>query len=107
MNTSFGGSDANDDTGDSCETGGCGESSDCRDSVDCGESGNCWEFGYCGKPRGGEAGGVGEAGGGGGETGSRSTLKLELSRLDCWFSEKLFFDSFTIFLILLKNVFSW
>ena len=41
LNASFGGSDANDDTGDSCETGGCGDSSDCRDSADCGESGNC------------------------------------------------------------------
>ena len=41
LNTSFGGSDVDDDNGDSCETGGCGESSDCRESVDCGESGNC------------------------------------------------------------------
>ena len=48
LNTSFGGSDVDDDNGDSCETGGCGESSDCRESVDCGESGNCWEFGDCG-----------------------------------------------------------
>ena len=153
LNTSFGGSDIDDDTGDSCETGGCGESSDCRDSVDCGESGNCWEFGDCGEPGAGETGGVGEVGGGG-EPGSRSTLKSKLSRLDCclerincedwnssfkicseywllfsllvhgtscklfvrsgdigvdlfWFSEKLFFDSVTVFLIPLKNVSSW
>ena len=41
LNTSFGGSDVDDDNKDSCETGSCGESSDCRESADCGESGNC------------------------------------------------------------------
>ena len=41
LNTSFGGSDVDDDNGDNCETGGCGQSSDCRESVDYGESGNC------------------------------------------------------------------
>ena len=63
-------------------------------------SGNCSEFDDCGEPVGGETGDVGEAGGGGkagggGEPRSRSTLKLKLSRLDCWFSEKLFFNSFS------------
>ena len=48
LSTSFGGSDVDDNNGDSCETGGCGMSSDCRESVDCGESSNCWEFGDCG-----------------------------------------------------------
>ena len=41
LNTSFGGSDVDGDTGDSWETCGCGESSDCRESVDCGELGDC------------------------------------------------------------------
>ena len=41
LNTSFDGSDADDDNKDSCETGGCGEPSDCRESVNCGESANC------------------------------------------------------------------
>ena len=42
--------------------------------VDCGEAGNCWEFGECGEPCGGETGG-------GGERGSRSTLKVKLSTI--------------------------
>ena len=70
LNTSFGGSDVDDNTGDSCETGGCDESSDCTESVD------------CGKPGGGDTGGVGEAGDGG-EPGSITTLTSKLSRLDC------------------------
>ena len=48
LDTSFGGSDANDDNGDSCETSSCGESSNCRESVDCGQSGNCLDVGDCG-----------------------------------------------------------
>ena len=74
LNTSFGGSDVDGDTGDSWETCGCGESSNCRESVDCGELGDC------GQPGGGETGGVGEVGDGG-EPGSRSTLKSKLPRL--------------------------
>ena len=53
-----------------------------------------------------EVAGGGEAAGGR-EPGSISTLKLQSSRLDCWSSEKGFFDSFTVFLIPLKNVSSW
>ena len=41
LNTSFGGSDVDDDNGDSYKTSGCGESSNCGESVDCGESCNC------------------------------------------------------------------
>ena len=44
LNTSFGGSDVDDNNGDRCKPGGCGESSDCRKSVDRRNCGNCWEF---------------------------------------------------------------
>ena len=81
LNTSFGGSDVDDNIGNSCETGGCDESSDCTESVDCGKPGNYWEFGGCGEPGGGDTEGVGEAGDGG-EPGSRTTLKSKLLRLD-------------------------
>ena len=74
LNTSFGGSNVYNDTGDSCKIGSCDKASDCREFVDCGEAGNCWEFGECGEPCGGETGG-------GGERGSRSTLKVKLSTI--------------------------
>ena len=41
LNTSFGGSDVDDNNGDRCKPGGCGESSDCRKSVDHRNCGNC------------------------------------------------------------------
>ena len=87
LNASFGGSDVDNNTGDSCETDGCGVSSDCRESVDCGRSGNFGEFGDFGESGGGENDGSGEAGGGG-KPDSWSTLRSKLSRLDC-FLEKI------------------
>ena len=77
LDTSFGGSDANDNNGDSCETSSCGESSNCRESVDCGQSGNCLDVGDCGQLGGGETGELGETCDGG-KPGSRSTLKSKL-----------------------------
>ena len=41
LNTSLGGSDADNGTRDSCETGGCVKFSDCKESVHCGDSGKC------------------------------------------------------------------
>ena len=48
MNISFGGSNVDDDVGESCETGDCGKTGDCHNISDCRESADCRESGNFG-----------------------------------------------------------